>query len=102
MVDACNGAEGLEKMIKMVGKLDVVFMDIQMPVMDGIEATKRYREVERNYGLGQHLPIICSSANSGGEAEELALAAGVDSFLPKPFTTAILLGVIEKVMKGRL
>ena len=102
VVDACNGAEGLEKMIKMAGKLDVVFMDIQMPVMDGIEATKRYREVERNHGLGQHLPIICSSANFGREADELALSAGVDSFLPKPFSTAVLLGVIENVMKGRM
>ena len=97
---ACNGADGLDKMIKMAGRLDIVFMDIQMPVMDGIEATKRYREIERIEGTKKHLPIICSSANSGGEAEEHALAAGVDSFLPKPFTTAVLLGVIESVTKG--
>ena len=102
VVNACNGAEGLETMTKMAGKLDVVFMDIQMPVMDGIEATKRYRKIERNQGKGKHLPIICSSANSGGEAEELALAAGVDSFLPKPFTTSVLLGVIDSVIRGLL
>jgi signal transduction histidine kinase len=97
---AYNGAAGLEKMVAMVGQLDVVFMDVQMPVMDGIEATRRYREIERLEGLGRHLPIICSSANSAGEVEDLALSAGLDSFLPKPFTTATLLSVVEKVISG--
>ena len=99
IVTACNGASGLDKMVEMAGKLDLVLMDIQMPVMDGIEATKRYREMEHLQGIGCHLPIICSSANSGGEAEDLALAAGVDSFLPKPFTTALLLTTVESVCK---
>ena len=98
---ACNGAVGLEMMTDMAGRLDVVFMDIQMPVMDGIEATKRYREIERLSGTGLRLPIICSSANSAGEVEYLALSAGVDSFLPKPFTTASLLSVIERAISGR-
>ena len=99
IVTASNGASGLEKMVEMAGKLDLVLMDIQMPVMDGIEATKRYREMEHLQGIGCHLPIICSSANSGGRAEDLALAAGVDSFLPKPFTTALLLTAVESVLK---
>jgi signal transduction histidine kinase len=97
---AYNGAAGLEKMVDMAGQLDVVFMDVQMPVMDGIEATRRYREIERLEGLGRHLPIICSSANSAGEVEDLALSAGLDSFLPKPFTTATLLSVVDKVISG--
>ena len=100
VVTASNGAAGLEKMIAMRGRLDVVFMDIQMPVMDGIEATKRYREIERLHNTGQHLPIICSTANSGGEAENLAMAAGVDSFLPKPFTTTVLLSVVDEIIRG--
>ena len=100
VVTASNGAAGLDKMIAMRGRLDVVFMDIQMPVMDGIEATKRYREIERLHDTGQHLPIICSTANSGGEAENLAMAAGVDSFLPKPFTTTVLLSVVDEVIRG--
>ena len=98
---ACNGAEGLAIMLSAASKLDVVFMDLQMPVMDGIEATKRLRDHELLVGLGNHLPIICSSANSKGEAEELAINAGVDYFLPKPFTTAVLFGLLNDIKKGK-
>lgn len=60
-----------------------------MPVMDGIEATRRYREIERKDISRKRLSIICSSANSGGETEAQAVAAGVDAFLPKPFTNQV-------------
>ena len=92
-----NGADGLKIMLEMKNQLDLVIMDIQMPVMDGIEATKRFREIEREDTNTPRLPIICSSANSGGELESLALLAGVDSFLPKPFTTAVLSAAIEGI-----
>ena len=87
---ACNGADGLRLMINMKNSLDLVVMDMQMPVMDGIEATKRYRKIEIEDSDRRYLHIICSSADCTGKAEALALAAGVDSFLPKPFTTAAL------------
>ena len=77
-------------MIDMKNSLDLVVMDIQMPVMDGIEATKRYRRLEIEDSDRRCLHIICSSADSTGKVEALALAAGVDSFLRKPFTTAAL------------
>ena len=94
---ACNGADGLKLMIDMKNSLDLVVMDIQMPVMDGIEATKRYRQIEMEDSDRRHLHIICSSADSTGKAEALALAAGVDSFLRKPFTTTALTIKIEEM-----
>ena len=116
---AKNGAEGLEKMISSRSKLDLVIMDLQMPVMDGIEATRKYRENERerdwmlqksdsfrNFDsmspivskLRRRLPIICSSANCNGEAGLRAIEAGVDSFLPKPFNRAQLSAALKEAM----
>ena len=95
---AMNGEEGLQKMISGSTDLDVVIMDYQMPVMDGIESTRRFREWERimlSERGGRHLPIICSSANCSGTALVLALAAGVDSFLSKPFDLAALSAALE-------
>jgi two-component system, sensor histidine kinase len=83
---ACNGADALEKMVELAGQLDVVFMDMQMPVMDGLEATRRYRMFEMKSGAMKRLPIICSSANSGDGSAACATAAGMDSFLSKPFS----------------
>ena len=83
---ACNGADALEKMIQFAGQLDVVFMDMEMPVMDGFEATRRYREFEVKNGALTRLPIICSSANSDDGSAACAAAAGMDSILTKPFS----------------
>ena len=99
---ACNGADGLKLMIEMKNALDLVIMDIQMPVMDGIEATKRYRDIENENNDRKYLPIICSSANSSGNVKSLASSAGVDSFLHKPFTAAILATEIEKIFRKSL
>lgn len=75
-----------------VTEYDVVLMDLQMPVMDGLEATRRIREHERilneqrldNKAL--HQLIIGVSANSDHETMQEALKAGVDTFISKPFT----------------
>lgn len=97
VVSACNGAVAVQKMIDMAGQLDLVLMDVQMPVMDGLEATRRYREIELLRGSMRRLPIICSSSNSGGALEELAIAAGMDSFLYKPFTIDELSAAIASI-----
>lgn len=97
VISACNGADGLEKMIEKKNKIDLVIMDLQMPVMDGIEATRRFRELESLDVTRNRLCIVCSSANSQFEIEALAIAAGVDSFLPKPFDVSKFSSLIASI-----
>ncbi|TFK87750.1 hypothetical protein K466DRAFT_490293 [Polyporus arcularius HHB13444] len=59
-------------------------MDCQMPVLDGFQATRRIRELERSGELPDHLPIIALTANVTQESEAECRAAGMDHFLPKP------------------
>ena len=94
VITACNGAEGLDKFQESYNQIDLVFMDIQMPVMDGIEATRRFRELEASRSHRPRIPIICSSANSHSDVAGRATLAGVDAFLPKPFTNVQLAALI--------
>ncbi len=66
---------------------DIIFMDLQMPVMDGFEATKRIRVIEHDAysSFKKKLTIIGMSANSDYETSEAIIKAGADSFLSKPF-----------------
>lgn len=98
---AKDGLEGLIKLKDMCDDLDLCIMDLQMPVMDGIESTEKYRSWERKRALENplmrsRLPIICSSANCSARTEKNAVAAGVDSFLPKPFTMSALASALEQ------
>ena len=95
VITACNGADGLDKFQESFNQIDLVFMDIQMPVMDGIEATRRFRELEASRPTRPRTQIICSSANSHCDVAGRASAAGVDAFLPKPFTSSQLAALIS-------
>jgi two-component system, sensor histidine kinase and response regulator len=77
---AANGLEAVQTMSHLPH--DLIFMDCQMPVMDGVEATRRIREQEGQ--SGEHRRIVALTANSSVEERERCLNAGMDDFLTKP------------------
>jgi CheY-like chemotaxis protein len=77
---AVNGKEALALLA--AGQFDAVFMDVQMPEMDGLEATAAIRAGER--GTGRHLPIIALTAHALPADRERCLASGMDAYLAKP------------------
>jgi CheY-like chemotaxis protein len=72
----------------------MMFMDYQMPNMDGMSATKAIRNEERQNG--GHVPIVAMTANAFAEDREACLAAGMDDYLAKPVKLADLRAVIER------
>lgn len=89
---AFNGKEALEKFGHT--KYDLVLMDIQMPVMDGLKATQKIREIEQS--TNSHTPIIAVTANAFPEDKERCMAAGMDGYISKPFQPDELLQLIKK------
>ncbi|MBF0311760.1 MAG: response regulator, partial [Magnetococcales bacterium] len=90
---ANHGEEALQRIGE--GRFDLVFMDVQMPVMDGYTATRAIREKERHNGGGR-LPIVALTAHALEEESARSLEAGCDLFLSKPIKKRRLLEVIEQ------
>ncbi len=88
---AGNGEEALQAIS---GKsYDLVFMDVQMPYKDGLEATRIIRQEEND---GSHLPIVALTANAMEGDKTPCLEAGMDDYLAKPFEQSQLVGMMER------
>ncbi|HEY4744820.1 MAG TPA: response regulator [Desulfuromonadaceae bacterium] len=88
---ACNGKEAVERVSAAEPPYDLVLMDIQLPVMDGYEATRRIREDNRCVGL----PIIAMTAHALVEEQQRAFDAGMDDLITKPIDLRAMLRTID-------
>lgn len=75
------------------GIYDAIFMDCQMPVMDGYEATKSIRSIEQE----QHIPIVALTANAMDGEKEKCYASGMDNFLTKPINVALMHQILQEI-----
>ncbi|OQW64852.1 MAG: hypothetical protein BVN29_11610 [Nitrospira sp. ST-bin5] len=95
---AANGREAVESLARI--SYDLVFMDCQMPEMDGFEATRVIRNQEASLlqavGKSQHLPIIAMTANAMKEDRDRCQAVGMDDFISKPVTSKSLTAALNR------
>jgi len=94
---AGNGKEALETLMLHAGEIDAVLMDVQMPEMNGFEATAAIRAWD--LARGTHTPIIAMTANAMKGDAQLCLDAGMDGYVSKPINRSQLLEEIEKHTK---
>lgn len=88
-----NGIEALE--LYEPGKYDVIFMDVQMPEMDGYDATKKIREIEES----NLTPIIAITANALDGDKEKCIESGMDDYISKPIKAEDIKDALAKFIK---
>ncbi len=93
VVLARNGIEACEKFRS--SPFDLIFMDCQMPEMDGYEATKIIRQIETETNV-PHTPIVALTANAFKQDQDKCMEAGMDDFVSKPFAASDLEAVLRK------
>ena len=96
VVVAKDGREALDSLEKQ--SFDLVLMDVQMPGMDGFEATAAIREKEKE--TGGHIPIVAMTAHAMKGDRERCLGAGMDDYVSKPIQPEQLLKAIDRVVKN--
>jgi two-component system cell cycle response regulator DivK len=94
LLEAQNGEQALAEAARQ--RPDLILMDIQLPVMDGYEATRR---LKADPAL-RSIPIIAITSYAMGEDEKRARAAGCDDFVPKPYSPRVLLAKIRDYLKS--
>ena len=92
---ASNGLEAFQK--RKDGDFALIFMDIQMPFLDGVEATKEILEYEKVYNQ-PHVPIIALTANALKGDREIFLASGLDEYTTKPLVRAEILNLLNNFL----
>ena len=90
---AANGTEAVREFRN--GEFDLILMDVQMPEMDGIQATTRIRDIEAQRG-SERVPIIAATAHAFQEDREKCILAGMDDFLSKPYTQKDVIPVLQR------
>lgn len=95
---ANNGLESFEK--RRNGDYDLIFMDVQMPVMDGIEATHEILDYEEDENV-DHIPIVALTANALKGDRERFLSEGMDEYITKPIETTELLFILNKFLSHK-
>lgn len=92
VVRAKNGQEAVTMVDN--GGIDIVLMDIKMPIMDGLEATRKIKE---NH---PEVPIVALTANAFDSDRQMAIEAGCDEFLPKPVSSDKCLEIMAELLKN--
>ena len=95
-----DGQQALTALCQLDRVFDVVLMDCQMPVIDGLEATRRLRAWEAAQGQ-RPIPVIALTANALAGDRERCLAAGMDQHLAKPFRQDELMAALRPHLAGR-
>jgi two-component system, sensor histidine kinase and response regulator len=93
---ATNGLEALE--LWRQSDFDLVFMDVQMPEMTGLQATMQIRREE---AIGAHVPIVAMTASAMSEERDRCLAAGMDDFISKPVSYKVIEQMIAATFSRR-
>ena len=97
---AVNGAEAVEKVKRAGETFELVLMDIQMPVMNGYEATRAIRALEASEPTRRRLPVVAMTANAFAEDRAAALDSGMDDHITKPVNLKVLLETIHRYTGG--
>ena len=89
-----SGQECLENVVN--NKYDIIFMDIMMPEMDGVETFKKLKSIE-----GFNTPIIALTADANIDSKEKYLSLGFDGYIPKPIDISLLKEILSKVNNNK-
>jgi CheY-like chemotaxis protein len=93
---ANNGRQAVDRWA--AERFDVVLMDIQMPELDGLDATREIRA--REAGSARKTPIIAMTANAMAGDREMCLSAGMDGYVTKPVRKDVLFAEMARILKG--
>lgn len=101
-----NGLEALNHLFKTTylsstkeaTPLDLILLDVEMPIMDGLTCIRRIRALEKSGEISGHVPVIAITANARNEQIAAAIEAGMDSVVTKPFTIKDLVPQMEALV----
>ena len=94
IIEAENGQQAVTAFVDK--HPDLILMDIQMPMTDGIDATRQIREIEKNLGI--HTPIIALTAGATKQEKDAALSSGMDDYITKPIDSEVLKSKLRKYL----